>query len=79
MSILCSPDATHTTGSPSQTKTMDLAISASWQPTAVAASATVRVEAWSRSTCIRMPRSRAHSASLSLTHAPPGRTAQSRR
>ncbi len=67
----CRPEATQTTGSPSATNTIDLAISASWQPTAVAASATVRVEASRRCTFISTPRSRAHSASLSLTHAPP--------
>ena len=39
------PEATQTTGSPSATNTIDLAISDSWQPTATAASLTVRVDA----------------------------------
>ena len=55
MSIRWRPEATQTIGSPSATNTIDLAISASWQPTATAASSTVRVDASSRWTCICEP------------------------
>ena len=66
-SIRWRPEATQTTGSPSATNTIDLAISASWQPTATAASFTVRVDASRRRTCTFSPSSRAQSASRSLT------------
>src|SRR5436190_2566369 len=63
-SIRCSPEATQTTGSPSQTKTIDLAISASSQPTAFAASPTVRVESWSCWTVTSRPSVRAMSTTF---------------
>ena len=66
-SIRWRPLATQSTGSPSATNTIALAISASSQPTASAASLTVRVDALSRSTRTSRPSSRARSASLSLT------------
>ncbi len=80
VSIRCRPEATQTTGSPSATNTIDFAISDSSQPTAVAASLTVRVDSASRCTRTWMPRSRAHSARRSLTRArPPARSRRARR
>ncbi len=67
VSIRWRPEATHTTGSPSATNTIDLAISDSWQPTATAASLTVRVEASRRWTRTSMPSSRAQSAPAGLS------------
>src|SRR4051794_4442338 len=67
VSILCWPDAMQTTGSPSATNTIDLAISASRQPTATAASLTVLVEDSSCWIVSSSPSSLALSATLAFT------------
>src|SRR5215218_2073193 len=63
----CSPLAITITGSPSATKTIDLAIWASSQPTALAASWTVRVGRSSLRTSTRRPSSSAVLSTFSRT------------
>src|SRR3954466_4653544 len=63
-SIRWRPEATTTTGSPSITKTIDLAICPSTTPSALAASATVAVESSSVFSSIASPSSRAASLTL---------------
>ena len=72
VSTRCSPEAMHTTGSPSATNTIDLAISACSQPTASAASPTVRVEDVEPSGPRRRVRARERPSITRLLHARAG-------